>query len=80
MKVIDAFRVLNVEPCAAPRGGAGGEWCRYVVANGGSRIIGRRHGPLSQARSHAERFVGELNERLLNGRSLWATRSRKRGK
>ena len=80
MKGIDAFRVLNVEPCAAPRGGAGGEWYRYVVANGGSRIVGRRHGPLAQARSHAERFVGDLNERLLNGRSLWSPRPRKRAK
>jgi hypothetical protein len=80
MKTIDAFRVLAVEPCNMPNGGVDGVWCRYVVANGNSRIVGRRRGPLAQARSHAERFAGDLNDRLLNGRSLWSPRSRRRSK
>jgi len=80
MKVIDAFRVVTVEPCKMPNGGVDGAWCRYVVANGNSRIVGRRRGPLNQARSHAERFVGDLNDRMLSGRSVWSPRGRRRGK
>jgi len=80
MKAIDLFRVLKVEPCAAPQSGGGGEWHRYVVANSSSRITGSRRAPLSQARRHAEQFVGEINERMRNGRSVWAPRGRPRAR
>jgi hypothetical protein len=75
-KTPDVYRVETVETSKAPRGVAKGEWCRYVVANTRSRIVGRYQGTLVQARRNAERLAKGLNERASSGKSPWVPRGR----
>ena len=72
----DVFHVEAVETSSAPRGVTPGEWCRYVVANDQSRIVGRYRGTLRQARRNAERLVKQLNERKRSGKAPWIPRAR----
>jgi hypothetical protein len=76
MKTTDVYRVETVEVSGAPRGSSPGEWCRYVVANQRSRIVGRYRGTLVQARRNAERLAKGLNERAKTGKSPWVPRGR----
>jgi hypothetical protein len=78
MNVANVYRVETVEPCDTPRGVTGGKWCRYVVTNKRSRIIGRCLGTLPQARRGAKEFADGLNDRTRNGASPWTPRRRKR--
>ncbi len=79
MKAIDVYRVESVEAASTPRDSGPGEWCRYVVANARSRIVGRYRGTLVQARRNAERLAKGLNERAQSGKSPWVPRGRARG-
>jgi hypothetical protein len=76
MKTIDVYRVEAVETSRTPRDSAAGEWCRYVVANTRSRIVGRYRGTLAQTRRNAERLANGLNERARSGKSPWVPRGR----
>ena len=76
MKTTDVYRVETVEASGAPRGSSQDEWCRYVVANERSRIVGRYRGTLVQARRNAERLAKALNERAKSGKSPWVPRGR----
>jgi hypothetical protein len=77
MKVANPYKVETIETCRAPRDIAEGDWCRYVVANSQSRIVGRYRGSLSQTRRKAQTLADGLNSRLRNGGSPWAPRGRK---
>jgi hypothetical protein len=72
----DLFRVETVETANTPRGMAPGRWCRYVVANGRSRVVGRYCGTLAQTRRNAERLAKNLNDRAKSGKSVWMPRTR----
>jgi hypothetical protein len=76
MSTADVFHVETVETSTTPRGVTQGEWCRYVVANEHSRIVGRYCGTLRQARRNAERLAKQLNERKRSGKSPWVPRAR----
>jgi hypothetical protein len=78
MQIKDPFKVASVEPCDAPRRAESGKWCRYVLANGSSRVVGRYCGSLTQVRSVAQRFADGLNNRARTGKVPWAPRSRGR--
>lgn len=79
----DMFRVETVEATAAPTGveapepraGAKGSWCRYVIANRSSRVVGRYRGTLAQTRRNAEELATSFNERASSNRSAWSPRS-----
>jgi hypothetical protein len=72
MNVANPYQVETIETCQAPRGIAKGEWCRYVVANNQSRIVGRYRGSLSQTRRNAETLADGVNSRIRSGKSTWA--------
>ena len=72
------YKVETIEACRAPRGISDGDWCKYVVANDQSRIVGRYRGSLSQTRRNAETLADSLNSRVGNSKSPWALRGRKR--
>ena len=72
------YKVETIEACRAPRGVAEGDWCRYVLANNQSRIVGRFRGSLSQTRRNAESLADGQNSRVRNGKSPWTVRGRKR--
>jgi hypothetical protein len=77
MNVANVYRVETVEPCDTPRGVTGGKWCRYVVTNKRSRIIGRCLATLPQARRDAKEFADGLNDRTRNGASPWSPRRKR---
>ena len=76
MNTADVFHVETVETSSTPRGATPGEWCRYVLANEHSRIVGRCLGTVRQTRRNAERLVKQLNDRQSSGKSPWVQRAR----
>ena len=77
MQTASPYKVETVETCRTPRGFADDDWCRYVLVNSQSRVVGRYRGSLSQTRRNAQTLADKLNRRLHNGYSPWATPSRK---
>jgi hypothetical protein len=77
MQSAEPYQIETIETCRAPRGYAEDDWCRYILANSQSRVVGRYRGSLSQTRRNAQALADKLNRRLLNGYSPWATQSRK---
>lgn len=71
----DFFHVETVESSTAPAGMTKGSWCRYVIRNRGSRVVGRYRGSLAEARRNAEQLAESVNERAQNNRSAWAPRT-----
>lgn len=80
MDASDIFRVETVESSAAPSGMPHGQWCRYVIANRSSRVVGRYRGTLAQTRRNAEQLAHSANERTKSGKSTWAPSQRGRRK
>lgn len=68
------YRVVAIEPGKAPRLAEQGEWFRYVIANGKTRVVGRRCGTREHVRSHAGHLSENLNERARTGRYARAPR------
>lgn len=77
MQAASPYQIETIESCRTPRGHAEGDWCRYILANSQSRVIGRYRGSLSQTRRNAQTLADKLNRRLSNGYSPWAAQSRK---
>ena len=77
MNAANVYKVESIETCRAPRGISEGDWCRYVVANDQSRIVGRYCGSLTQTRHNAETLAAGLNSRARSGKSAWALRGRR---
>ena len=77
MQAVSPYQVETVETCRTPRGHAQDDWCRYILANSQSRVVGRYRGSLSQTRRNAQSLADKLNRRLTNGYSPWAAQSRK---
>jgi hypothetical protein len=71
------YQVETVETCRAPSGLAEDNWCRYILTNSQSRVVGRYRGTLKQTRRNAETLADQLNNRLRKGYSPWAARGRK---
>lgn len=72
------YRVESVEVCEAPRRAAQGKWCRFVLNNNTSRIVGRHLGSLAQTRREASSLADKLNTRIRSGKVPWIPRSRTR--
>ena len=77
MHTASPYKVETVETCRTPRGLAEDDWCRYILVNSQSRVVGRYRGSLSQTRRNAQNLADKLNRRLRNGYSPWAAQSRK---
>lgn len=77
MHVVGPYQIETVETCRTPRGLAHDDWCRYVLTNNQSRVVGRYRGSLAQTRRNAKAVAEKLNRRLSNGYSPWAAKSRK---
>lgn len=70
----EMFHVDSVESSTAPCEMPQGTWCRYVISNRRSRVVGNFRGTLTQTRRNAEQLANSINERALSGRSVWAAR------
>jgi hypothetical protein len=80
MNSADLYRVESVETTTPPAGQAQDGWCRYVVANCRSRVVGRYRGTLAQTRRNAEKLATSINERARDNRSAWAPRAQPKRK
>ncbi len=80
MNTADMYQVESVEILSTPGEGDEGPWCRYVVANRRSRIVGRYRGTPAQTRRSAEQLVSSVNERQLTGRAAGTQRPQARRK
>jgi len=74
------FRVEIVEPAKPPRGITQGEWCRYVLSNEQSQIVGKYRGSLQQTRHNAETLANHLNDRARTGKAPGIARAHARRK
>ncbi|MDH5391692.1 MAG: hypothetical protein OEY11_00775 [Gammaproteobacteria bacterium] len=70
------YHVISVEKTEAPSGMEEGDWHRYTIGQGTSKIDGIRSGSLKDVTQHAEAFAKELNERAINGGSTYAPRKK----
>jgi hypothetical protein len=80
MNFTDMFQVESIEKSQTPDDRDAGDWCRYVVANRRSRIVGRFRGTPAQARRNAEQLASSVNERMVSGRAAGTQRPQSRGK
>ncbi|MDH5190502.1 MAG: hypothetical protein OEW89_04560 [Gammaproteobacteria bacterium] len=71
------YRVESVEKCEAPQGMPEGNWHRYTIGQGGSKLEGYKPGTLKVVTQHAETVANDLNERAAGGKSTYASRKRK---
>jgi len=73
----DKYRVVAVEKSAPPPGISTGDWYRYVIGQGKSKIEGVKLGTLQTVTEHAQTMVDDLNTRSNRGGSFYAPRKRK---
>ena len=71
------YLVESVEPCEPPSGMPPGEWYRYIIGQGMSKIEGLRPGSIHEVRNHAEEVAQGLNERVNKNVSAYAARKKK---
>lgn len=71
------YHVKSVEKVDPPDGMPAGNWHRYVIGEGRSRIEGFRPGSLKAVTEHAETVAQDLNERTTSGKSPYAVSKRK---
>jgi hypothetical protein len=72
------YRVVSVEKTTPPEGMPDGNWYRYVIGQGTSRIEGIRLGTLKAVTRHAEEFAENLDTRTSIGYSAYAARKQKK--
>ena len=73
----DKYHVVTVEKSVPPQGIETGNWCRYVIGHGISKIVGFKCGTLQAVTDHARTMVDDLNTRATRGGSYYAPRYRK---
>lgn len=71
------FQVVSVEKTEPPEGMPAGNWYRYVIGQGGSKIDGLKLGTLKTVTEHAECVAEDLNTRATKGTSTYAPRQKK---
>jgi len=62
-KTVALYKVVFIEQIDPPTGVLG-DWYRYVIQRGESKIEGQHAGGLNDVTEHAETFAESLNERL----------------
>lgn len=72
------YRVESVEKTPAPEGMPEGNWYRYVIGAGPSRIEGLKPGTLKAVTAHAETVVDDLNSRTSRAKVSYAAGNKAR--
>lgn len=73
----DKYQVVTVEKTDPPAGMEAGNWYRYVIGQGRSKIDGVKLGTLQAVTEHAQAMVEDLNSRAARSGSFYAPRKRK---
>ena len=76
-KATDKYKVVSVEKTEPPEGLPAGNWHRYIIGQGGSKIEGLKPGSLKAVTLHAELVASDLNARAAGGNSTYAARKQK---
>ena len=71
------YRVESVEKTDPPQGIPAGDWHRYIIGRGNSKIEGLKPGSFQAVTEHAESVAEDLNERATKYSSVYYV-SRKR--
>ncbi len=71
---ITPYKIESVETIDPPEGMPDGEWCRYTIGQGHSKIVCIRPGSVETVTQHAEDYAKELNERFISGSSPYSQR------
>jgi len=66
------YAVTSVEKVAMPVGGAGKNWCRYVLSSGAAQITGLRRGSLEEVTAYAISCAEDFNLRSAAGKDTRA--------
>ncbi len=75
----DEYHVVSVEETDLPEGILVGNWHRYVIGKGKSKIEGFKSGSLQSVTEHAESVADDINERAnASGRPAYYRASHKR--
>ena len=74
---VKKYHLTTVEKTPPPENMPEGDWYRYVVSYGDSKINCVRGGTLKEVTCHAEDFVENLNARSTMSYSGYAARSTK---
>ena len=72
------YQLESVEVTDPPEGMPDGDWCRYIIGQGNSKIVCVRSGSLKSVTQYAESYARELNDRFTKGTSPYAQRSQKK--
>jgi hypothetical protein len=73
----DKYHVVSVEKSTPPQGIQTGNWYRYIIGQGRSKIEGVKLGTLQAVTAHAQTMVEDLNSRAARSGSFYAPRKRK---
>lgn len=73
----DKYHVVTVQQSVPPPGIDNGNWHRYIIGYGKSKIVGTKLGSLQAVTAHAHAMVDDLNTRASSGGSFYAPRYRK---
>lgn len=72
------YSLISVEKTDPPEGMQDGNWYRYVIGHGRSRIEGVRLGTLKAVTRHAEEYAENLDSRTSIGYSTYVSRKQKK--
>lgn len=72
------YQVATVEKVTAPDGAEGGDWYRYVLSSGNSRITGFHRGSVAEVEEYATECAEEFNLRGIRGKSARTMAPRKK--
>lgn len=72
------YRLISVEKTDPPEGMPDGNWYRYVIGQGRSKIEGMRLGTLKGVTRHAEEYAENLDTRTTIGYSAYVARKQKK--
>ncbi len=63
------YQVISVEKAPGPMPDAEGDWCRYELQSGSSRITGLHRGTLEEVTAYATECAAAFNLRSIKGKS-----------
>lgn len=63
--MVEGYRLVSIDPAAAPAGEASDDWLVYRIVQGKNMITGYRRGTRHSVQAEVERIVIALNDRLL---------------
>ena len=66
------YHVESVEKVDTPEGMPEGNWCKYIIGSGASKIEGMKPGTIKAVTAHAELVAEDLNSRTSRVKATYA--------